>query len=736
MSGVTTLRILERADKEILNLSRADKGAVWDFMSKFRQNPHSPGLQLKQLKGDSRLWSARVTKDYRALLLHIKDHDYLLAAVRHRSEVYDNLDRYSYQINQVTGGIEVIDLTAVDDSVVDRVPHSEPETRTASHSSAQSLFAHVDDEQLIEFGVSPVLLPAIAKITSENELLALVDCVPQLTAEVLFALYEGKSHEEILELVTRPAQADDESVDPDDYAAAVTRPATQVTTDDSALRAILAESFARWQVFLHPAQRKFVERHYNGPARISGGPGTGKTIVALHRVKHLAEQLPPGIDKPILLTTFNRNLAADLRTRLLALSGPELVARVDIVNIDKLASRVVSETGRNTTRRIISDARALQEWHLLLAELGDQSFTPDFLASEWNEIILGHALTSRPEYFRVRRPRRGTLRRADRDHIWGLVARYNKRLDDQGVWTLRQVAATAARIEADRAASIERARDGQSTSGVGLRYRYQHVVVDEAQDLSAAHWTMLRAMVAPEKNDMFLVGDTHQRIYDNYVTLSSLGINIRGRSNKLTLSYRTTRQILAFALRLLGSEDYDNLDDGSEDLAGYRSLLNGPDPVPVGVRTWADELDLLVSNIRQWNTSNEGTTAICLPTHQLVNDVLERLAEEKIEAAEIGPDGPKSTGGVHVGTLHRFKGLEYQRIVIAAASDGRIPSSSIHRYKNSDQKRYLRERARARSLLFVAATRARDSLVVTWHGKSSEFLESVPVDLRASQTAY
>jgi AAA domain len=182
----------------------------------------------------------------------------------------------------------------------------------------------------------------------------------------------------------------------------------------------------------------------------------------------------------------------------------------------------------------------------------------EFLASEWIEVILGQVLNSRTEYFRARRPGRGRrLSREERDRVWQLTERFTKWLDDQGVWTWRQVAGRAARLEMDRAARIE--ESSEENSGSQPRYRYRHVVVDEAQDLSAAHWKMLRAMVAPAPADMFLVGDSHQRIYDNHVTLASLGINIRGRSSRLTLSYRTTRQILAAALEIMSGEVYDDL---------------------------------------------------------------------------------------------------------------------------------------------------------------------------------
>ncbi|MGV9370031.1 UvrD-helicase domain-containing protein [Micromonospora tulbaghiae] len=711
-TGATTLRMLDRADKEVMKLNRADIGAVYEFMHKFRHNPENPGLHLKPLGGDSRLWSARVKKDYRALLLHIADRDYLLVSVKHRSEVYDDLSRYAYRINRVTGGIEVVDLTPVGDSIVGRVvpPEVEPEP------AQKPIFDAYTDAQLLELGVAEPLLPQIRELTTEAELLELLDRAPQLTTDVLFALYDGTPYTQVLQQVTEPVRAG-ELVDPEDFQAAVQRPATQVTSDDEALQAIIGEAFERWQIFLHPTQRKLVEKKYNGPARVGGGPGTGKTIVALHRVAHLARQLPPGSDKPILLTTFNRNLAADLRTRLLALGGQELVARVDIVNIDRLASRVVTEAKAGGSRRVVDDNRVPDLWSEFLLETGESGWDAEFLAAEWTQVILGQVLNSRNEYFKARRPNRGrSLTRVERDQIWQLTERFTNWLEARGVWTWRQVAQRAARLEMDRASATG------ETSGAFYRPRYRHVVVDEAQDLSAAHWKMLRAMVAPGPDDMFLTGDTHQRIYDNHVTLSSLGVNIRGRSSRLTLSYRTTRQILADALQMMTGEVYDDLDGGEEDLAGYRSLLRGARPVFRGAQTWAQERDLITQQLHAWGNPTDGSVAVCVPTRDLAAEVISRLKADGLPAIEIGPDGPTQPDGVHVGTMHRFKGLEYQRIIIGGISDGLIPRQLINSYRDSDPKRYQRERQRDRSLLFVAATRPRDELAVFWHGTPSPFL--------------
>ncbi|MFE9138480.1 UvrD-helicase domain-containing protein [Streptomyces sp. NPDC007355] len=742
-TGVT-LRLLDKADKEILRLPRAVKGAIYDFQHKFKENPQLRGLRLKQLEGHDRLWSARVNDEYRVLLLRLADTDWLIVSVKHRKEAYEKLDRLSYGINRITGGIEYVDLQIVEESVLRRAATPGPaivptEPAPAPAPTPVPLFAAFSDEQLTDLGVAGPLVPVVRTLTTEDQLLGLAEYAPQLTSEVLLALHDGASYDAVLEQITSPVSAPD-PVDTDDFRAAAERPATMVTTTDEALReALEGGDFGRWKVFLHPTQSRLVEREYSGPARVGGGPGTGKTIVALHRVKHLVDRLPPGRNKPVLLTTYNKNLAADLRSRLLQLGGEELLARVEISHVDQLALRVVREAEPGSAKQTLDESQALREWRAMLDELGETGWDAQFLHDEWSQVILGQAVVSRTEYFRARRAGRGkNIARAERAEIWQLAERFTQRLDRLGRQTWEQVAERAARLEMDRERriqAVERQREEaggldnihlQAGSAGWLRHRFQHIVVDEAQDLRAAHWKLLRAMAPRTANDIFLVGDTHQRIYGNQVTLGSLGVHIRGRSAKLTLSYRTTRQILGSALGVLSGESFDDLDGSTEDLAGYRSVLTGSLPQLHGCDDWKSEQESIATLLADWIAlpTPQGQIAVCVPTNAMASELAYTLLAHKgIKAVEIGPEGPRGDEGVHIGTMFRFKGLEYQRMVIAGVRDGLVPREAVNRLRSDDAVRYRRELQRARSLLFVAATRSRDSLAIFWHGRPSPFLE-------------
>ncbi|MFI1757748.1 hypothetical protein [Streptomyces sp. NPDC020571] len=221
------------------------------------------------------MYSARVNADYRALLLHLSESEWLLVAVKHRGHVYENLDRLSYGINQVTGSIDYIDLEIVESGVLRK---GRPPAAPAASSTAPAqpeparerpLFADVTSQQMADLGVAEPLIPVVARLTSDEELLGLVEYAPRHTGEVLLRLRDVP-YQQVLEEVTRPVEVKD--VDPDDYQAAVERTDTAVITTDKDLESIIEErNFGRWKVFLHPTQKRLVTRRYSGPARTPAG---------------------------------------------------------------------------------------------------------------------------------------------------------------------------------------------------------------------------------------------------------------------------------------------------------------------------------------------------------------------------------------------------------------------------------------------------------------------------------
>ena len=246
--------------------------------------------------------------------------------------------------------------------------------------------------------------------------------------------------------------------------------------------------------------------------------------------------------------------------------------------------------------------------------------------------------------------------------------------------------------------------------------------MDEAQDLHPAQWRLLRAAAATGSNDLFIVGDAHQRIYDHRVSLASLGIETRGRSRRLKINYRTSQQILSWALEILSGEEIDDLDGGVETQEGYRSAIDGPTPTIQQFTTPAEEADFIVAQVEEWMEEGVVPSAIGVTTRTrgLVQPIRDRLSSAGIEWSDLSAD--EKTPKVQTGTMHSSKGLEFARLVVAGANSDVLPHPLAVTSAAMDQHQHDLDIQSERCLLYVACTRARDELVVTSSGGPSHLL--------------
>ncbi|MQS08067.1 UvrD-helicase domain-containing protein [Streptomyces alkaliphilus] len=742
--------------------------AVGDFTRRLRADRTNRALRptLLRAAGDNGdLYLARAGTRCMVLLLSTDGGDEMrVLAVRDGARAREELSRLTVEINPVSGVVEVVDQSEVGTTVralpdrpapAEEAPAADtpggvgPRAPETAEALRVPLFAPYDDRTLIDLGVVPSLLPALRAVTTEERFTELLGHnLPELTRDVLLALREHGDPERVRRRVTDPWRADEE-VNTGDWARAARRTVSQADTEDEAVLDALGRGFDTWRLFLHPEQHRLATGDFKGSTKVTGGPGTGKTVVALHRVRHLVSRLAPGHSRPVLLTTYTANLALDLEERLRALGGEELLRRVDVRSVDALAREVVRDSTVDPGRPLDDDA-AMDLWHTVRAETGLLHHDAEFLDSEFKHVILAGRCGSWATYRRVGRSGRPRIGTAQRHEVWRLVEAYLAHLDTPPRRTTYALLADrAADIEEHRMARFEeqaryKAEQGgrdllhrEAGSGMWLRPRYRHVVVDEAQDLSASHWRMLRAMVRPGPNDIFLVGDAHQRIYGGRVVLGHHGIETRGRaSRRLTLNYRTTRQILGSATGLIEGASFDDLDEGTDTLDGYRSVLNGLAPQFWRAPDRLTEMRAVATLIAERH-DHHGTPysamAIAVPdgsTAQRFANVLTR--EFRLPVVEIGRDGVRADlDAVRIGTMHRFKGLEFQRVFLTSVGEGQVPDQRIETYRETNPDRYRLEERRARSLVFVAATRARDELVVTWSGRAGRFL---PVD--ADTTAH
>ena len=481
------------------------------------------------------------------------------------------------------------------------------------------------------------------------------------------------------------------------------------------LQRILAHPFAAWRIFLDPSQRKIAyQPSYSGPAQVTGGAGTGKTVTALHRAAFLARRdnqpAPAGQHDapgpPILLTTFTRNLADSLDTQLsLLIEDEDARARIEVINVDRLAYRIVAQA-RGANPAIADHQQLRGRWASASATETGATFTPEFLQHEWEQVILAQDLHTEQAYLTCLRAGRGTpLGKAQRSQVWRAAERVVGEIQAAGQSTFIQLANEATHIVRQ-----------------SLKAPYRHVIIDEAQDLHPAQWRLLRAAVKEGPDDLFVVGDPHQRIYDSRVSLASLGISIRGRSRRLRVNYRTTQEILAWAVPLLGGVPIIGLDGEADTLAGYRSPMHGRRPEIRAARDREEELEILSERLRGWIAEGIEPHAIGVAARSgyLAKAARESLESAGIKAASLTSKGKKDA--VRAGTMHGMKGLEFQAVAVIGAEDGTVPAPAAVTPAGADPLAHEQDLQRERCVLFVACTRARDHLHVSYTGAPSPFL--------------
>ena len=595
-----------------------------------------------------------------------------------------------------------------------------------------------------ELGIDVRLGAAALAAQRESQLLDLASTARvSWQGEALLNLATGATIEEIREdFGLRPSRdVAAEPTDADLIAGLRTRAArstfTWLESDEDLRRAIEGLSFAEWQLFLHPQQRALVERRANGPMRVSGGAGTGKTVIAVHRAVELAKRdKADGQEPRILLTTYTRNLADDLRRQVAQLeprlpfteklsepgvmvSGLDRVARMILQQAGARISPIAQEVIGQPRGRVLTYPRE-NVWQEVLTLMGDELperlRSADFLESEYELIVLPQRVTTLKQYLRVRRPGRGVaLDRSKRAAVWKAMERYRDRSADLGVTSFdEQLALAAAWLDQEAA--------------LGTPRPFRHVLVDEAQDLTPAHLQLLRALVEPGPDDLFLAEDSHQRIYGKKITLSHYGIQVRGRSRRLTRNYRTTRQNLDVAFGILDPGTYEDMEGQAEE-HHYVSPRSGPEPLLLHATDRADELSKAAELLTVWleqdrdsEDSAPESIAILVRDRYQRDAVVNGLAQHGVEVRAVDREAA-GRGRPVVMTMHRAKGLEFRKVLLFDVSKNAIPRPlRDQQYSDADRDDAL---LRERSLLYVAATRARDQLAISWSGEASPLITAL-----------
>lgn len=628
-----------------IGLNKATQVKVTEFISKFRTNSKSAAIHLESINTfkDQSLKTARIDQKYRAILKEVKASEvYLLTWVDNHDEAMDwaknkkidwNEDIQSFQVFNLKEEVKELKLT----------------------TSSETLFMGMyGDKDLKKIGVPEILIPSILKVSDYDDLEKIEPYLPFDVFENLFYLLDGASLDNILTEIAEGLSRNES----EKYSSQNNRRSFIELTDDNIFNEALLGSLHKWKYYLHPSQATFVNRDFKGAIKLSGGAGTGKTVVALHRLKYLASELQNDI--PILFTTFTKELTDNIKVLADELNIPK--AKYRVKNIDALAFQLATKYGLlKPTDKVfgLSSVKKPEEvWSKVLDE-ELTSFDEEFLQEEYEEVILMQNVNSLDGYLKASRVGRGkAISRKDRMVIWRLVDSFNNIKELDSLFYKEEVYNLVSSFLLENEYVL-----------------FSHIIVDELQDFSNIELQFIRSLTSEGENDLFLVGDPFQNIYNKRINFSNAGINIRGsRSRRLRINYRTTEEIKSLAFSVLKNTEFDNFDGKSESKKGYLSLFHGVNPEYNLYRTKQEELDAVSKDIQQLiiDGYSYNDVVVASRTNDALNDFRNYFHQHNTPYTTKNLLN-KSSEGVRLTTFHGMKGLEFKHVFLVDVNNRTLP---------------------------------------------------------------
>jgi mRNA-degrading endonuclease RelE of RelBE toxin-antitoxin system len=686
-------RISDTFTDSLSRLTGDEQKAVKTTAFDLQINPANPGMSFHKLDNakDKNFWSVRVSGDLR-LIVHKHEQNFLLCYVDHHDNAYDWAARRKLEVHPQTGAAQLVEIRETVKEIF--IPlYIEQEIEIAKPDPR--LFIKYSDEVLLSYGVPPEWLNDVREATEET-IFTLTDHLPAEASEALLELATGN-----IPVIAQPAV---EGQDPFSHPDAQRRFRSMNNIEE--LERALDFPWDKWAVFLHPAQRQWVERSYSGPSRVSGSAGTGKTIVALHRAVFLAKSNP---DARVLLTTFSNILANSLKVKLRRLisNEPRLSEQIEVYSINELGIRLFkSNIGRPT---IATKKQIVEMLMSISATVVGNKFSQGFLFSEWSEVVDTWQLKNWEEYRDVKRLGRKTrLPEQQRAILWSIFDKVNHQLDDDKLLTYAGLFNRLAYYFEEQ-----------------KKYPYDYAIVDEAQDISVCILKFLAALSTNNPNALFFAGDLGQRIFHQAFSWKSVGVDIRGRARTLNINYRTSHQIRQHSDRLLEPEVTD-ADGNVEERSKTMSVFNGPEPSLEIFHTNEDESAFVGKWILKQHQNGVALheIGVFVRSEKQLDRAIKSAMEANVLYKVLDETVETISGSIAISTMHFAKGLEFKSVAVMACDDEVIPlQERIEAITdNADlEEVYNTER----HLLYVACTRARDTLLVTSVDPASEFLEDL-----------
>lgn len=668
----------------LAKLDNASQKAAKMCAIDLQMDPSGHGKQFHRIdkSKDKNFWSVRASRDIRLIVHKLKER-FTLCYVDHHDAAYDWAERRVFEVHPKTRVLQIVE-------VIERVKeidvHPIVETPVPEPIIIPKPLAAVSSDDLLNYGVPPQWIDAL-QAAGEERLLDLAVHLPSEASEAVLALAIGETPS----VAVHPIETET-APHPDEQRR------FRIIEDREELEQALDYPWEKWSVFLHPTQREFVERDFNGPARVAGSAGTGKTVVAVHRAMALSKEE----SSKVLLTTFSQPLASSLARKIGVLNGDEKtrVPNIHVAAIKEAASDLYELMSGH--KPFFTTEENIKKLLHKFGENEDQLF----LQSEWDTVIDAWQINSEASYLDVARiGRRSRIAAARRTELWPIFEAVQNAIKSSGRRTKAMLFAEVSNYYKDRVSKP-----------------YTHIIVDEAQDLDVADLKLLSAIAPQTGNSLFFAGDLGQRIFKLPFSWKSLGVDVRGRSSTLKVNYRTSHQVRTAADKLLPKAIRD-MDGLEENRGGTVSVFNGPIPEIHVVENQAAELDCVEDWLKiligdQTPLSEIGIFVRTIDVLHRVRAVASRL---NLPVQTLNESLTLKQDALAIGTMHLAKGLEFRCVAVMACDDNLLPLES--RVESVVSEEGLDEvYATERHLLYVACTRAREKLLVTGVKPESDFL--------------
>lgn len=469
-----------------------------------------------------------------------------------------------------------------------------------------------------------------------------------------------------------------------------------------------------WFLYLHPEQEKVVLKDFDGPAQLSGVSGSGKTCVLVRRAVRLAGNP----DAKVAILTLNRSLAGMLK-RLVAACGDEgEVSRIEVLSFFDLAKGILAESNPSETKSLDDTTWKLAEhvdeifreyfrcWlnndsadvlDAIRVQLSARGICPEtYIREEFDWVRSALDEPGRESYLDIERTGRRVpiMKNRRRDILAGLKA-WEAKMSDVGVVDYAAITGKLSTVIHD------------------IQPQYDHILVDEAQDFGTTELSLLRHLVRNGNNDIFLCGDIAQTVLPKQRLLKNAGVEIVSRE-RIQKNYRNSREILKAAHELLiHNLDEELFEDGGLELLDPQ-FANFSSSPPLALYTESLEREIAFARKYAQTRLKADAKSVCIAFCGFTARDVQEFARHCGTEALHGFYDPLETPLVF-SDLEQTKGYEFDTLIVVNCSEGVIPASSAP----------PEEAFRQGCKLYVAMTRARHELILSFNGNSSPWLQKV-----------